>query len=116
MAAAVQVAPQISAHHMNQHAYDGYANGTSVLEDSEDGEHDFVEHEIAEEDMEHYYNHHYHQQQIHNEQLQYHHYQPGDDEGDLDDDEVYSDASSEESVLPDENIDFSLIYALYVVT
>jgi hypothetical protein len=109
--AAVQAAP----HHMDaqqqQHQYDGY-NGMSVLEDSEDGDHDFVEREINEEDMEHYYSQHYHNQMHPEQQLQYHHYQPGDDEAELEEDEIYSDVTSEESVLPDENIDFSLIYAL----
>lgn len=107
MATAVQTAPGMDPR------YDNYSNGMSVMEDSEDGEHDYVEQEITEEDMEQYYSQHYHPQMQH-EQLQYHHYQPGDDEAELEEDEVYSDDSSDESVLPDENIDFSLIYALYV--
>jgi hypothetical protein len=108
MAAAVGSAPHLGGH-AQQAAYN-YQNGVSVLEDSEDGDHQYMEHQIAEEEMDHYYQHHY-QGQMHPEQLQYHHYQPGDDE-DPEEEEMYSDESSDESILPDENIDFSLIYAL----
>lgn len=112
MAAAVQAAPSqlggLAPHELGQ--YDQYPTGMSVLEDSDDGDMDGLE------DMEDYYQQQYHQQHMqqqqqlmHQQGMQYNH---DDDGADMEDEEMYSDESSDESVLPDENIDFGLIYAL----
>ncbi|KAL1408255.1 protein phosphatase regulator [Vanrija albida] len=117
MAAAVQMAPQMGG--IGPHAIGGqgqYATyqsgGLSVLEDSDDGDH-----ERMDDDMEAYYAQHDYQQHVHQHQMmqsqgmQYHDDDEMDDE-DVEDDDMYSE-TSEESVLPDENIDFGLIYALH---
>lgn len=113
MAAAVHVAPQMGGmgqHHAMQQQYD-YQNGFSVMEDSDDGH----PQDAMDEDMEAYYRQHEYEQHFHQQQvlaqqagMQYHH----EENEDIDDQDMYSDDSSDESVLPDENIDFGLIYAL----
>lgn len=116
MAAAVHIAPQIHAigGGPGQAQYGAYqSGGLSVLEDSDDGDHERIE-----EDMEAYYAQHDYQQHVHQHQMmqsrgmQYHDDDDDDmDDEDVEDEDMYSE-TSEESVLPDENIDFGLIYAL----
>lgn len=116
---AVGEAPQHAGQHV--HMQYEYANGTSVRDD-DNSDHDIHAHahlmghgdDPMDRDMEEYYTQQDYQnlqaqQNVYNQHMgQYH----NDDDGDMDDDEMYSDESSEESILPDENIDFSLVYAL----
>ncbi|GMK57586.1 hypothetical protein CspeluHIS016_0404200 [Cutaneotrichosporon spelunceum] len=115
MAAAVH-APQMGIMGQHPHAmqqqYD-YQNGYSVMEDSDDGH----PQDVMDEDMEAYYRQHEYEQHFHQQQMlaqqngmQYHH---DDADADMDDGDMYDSDSSGESILPDENIDFGLIYALH---
>ncbi|BEJ17369.1 hypothetical protein CspHIS471_0607700 [Cutaneotrichosporon sp. HIS471] len=115
MAAAVHAPPMgvMGQHpHAMQQQYD-YQNGYSVMEDSDDGH----PQDVMDEDMEAYYRRHEYEQHFHQQQMlaqqngmQYHH---EDADPDLDDGDMYDSDSSDESILPDENIDFGLIYALH---
>ncbi|CAK9784899.1 hypothetical protein CC85DRAFT_283871 [Cutaneotrichosporon oleaginosum] len=114
MAAAVH-APQMGVmgqhpHAIQQQQYE-YQNAYSVMEDSDDGH----SQDIMDEDMEAYYRQHEYEQHVHQQQMlaqqngmQYHH---DDGDAEMDDGDMYDSDSSDESVLPDENIDFGLIYA-----
>lgn len=111
MAAAVQAAPHHGLGQPNvydQH-YHNSLGGDDVPRDADGNP--------LEEDMEAYYadreyHHQLHAQQQHAQQAGMAYQAEHDDDQD-DDEGMYSDDSSEESVLPDENIDFGLIYALH---
>jgi len=99
----------------------------SVMEDASDDGDDEDEEQSYEQQQQQamYYQqqrHHHHQQQQQQQQQQ-HFGSPGtiqqanaqpDGQDGIEDDEIYSDDESSAASIPDENIDFSLTYALYV--
>ncbi len=98
----------------------------SVMEDASDDGDDEDEEQSYEQQQQqamYYQQQRHHHQQQQQQQQQQHFGSPGtiqqanaqpDGQDGIEDDEIYSDDESSAASIPDENIDFSLTYALYV--